>query len=192
LVKKLTFWSRGRPLLKNPCNTGRASTLHQLFPGAQFIHISRHPYDTYRSNMHLARHAHVMNQLQDPDSHNSYEDGFLDNYRRMEERYYETADQLAAQSVAETRYEDLKRDPIGEIQRIYEQLGLELTPRYLTRLQRYVGNLKGYQPNRYKPLDEIDRHKIERQMGSLMERWRYASDPHPEAEHQAEPARRAA
>jgi hypothetical protein len=42
-----------RLILKSPAHTARMKLLHELFPGAKFIHISRNPYEVYQSTQKL-------------------------------------------------------------------------------------------------------------------------------------------
>lgn len=174
-LRKLTFWSRKHPLLKNPYNTGRVEMLREMFPRAKFIHISRHPYDVFRSNMHLAREGHVVHQLQDPDPSDSYQTRFLGNYFRMEQAFYEQTADLPADQVAEVRFEDVERDPMGQVRQIYAQLGLEFTPALEKRLTRYLAKIAGYRKNSFRNLPEEDRRRIDAELAPLMVRWGYAA-----------------
>lgn len=187
-LRKLTFWSRRRPLLKNPYNTARVAALSEIFPRARFIHIHRHPYDVYRSNMHTAREGHIVNQLQDPDEADSYQTRFLDNYRAMEEAFYRASRELSPENVVEVRFEDVERDPLGEVRRIYAQLGLVFSARFQERLQRYLESVAGYQKNRFGSLPEDVQARIDAQMGLFMERWGYS----PAAAPSRQPERRQA
>jgi len=184
---KLTFWSQRRPLLKNPYHTARVEMLKEIFPRARFIHIHRHPYDVYRSNMHTAREGHVVNQLQDPDESDSYQTRFLDNCRAMEDAFDRASRLPRAERAAEVRFEDLERDPLGEIRRVYAQMGLTFSPTFQERLQRYLESLAGYQKNRFRVLPEDQRARIDAAMGTYLELWGYTADG-----RAAEPERRKA
>lgn len=175
-LQKLTFWRGKRPLLKNPYNTGRVEMLREMFPRAKFIHISRHPYDVYRSNMHLAREGHVVHQLQEPDPDDSYETRFLDNYYKMEQAFYRHTAGLPADQVVEVRFEDLERDPVGEVRRIYAEMGLEVTPRFEERLRRYLARIADYRKNSFRQLPESDRCRIDAKMAAFMARWGFSPD----------------
>jgi hypothetical protein len=175
-LRRLTIWTRRRPLLKNPYNTGRVAVLRAMFPAARFIHIYRHPYAVYRSNMHMAREGHIINQLQDPDPADSYQTRFLGNYRAMEDAFYRAAAELPAGQLSELRFEDLESDPIGQVRRIYRELGLEFTPQFEERLERYLDTIADYQKNRFKPLPDDQRRRIDQAMGEYMDRWGYAED----------------
>jgi hypothetical protein len=176
LLRKLTFWSGKRPLLKNPYHTARVALLRSMFPGARFIHVYRHPYDVYRSNMHMAREGHVVYQLQDPEEADNYQTRFLGNYRGMEEAFYRESADLPPAQVAEVAFEDLERDPLGEIRRLYAQLGLAISPRFQERLESYLESVADYQKNRFKTLPEQVRQEVDRQMAPFMARWGYTAE----------------
>ncbi|HEX5105356.1 MAG TPA: sulfotransferase, partial [Pirellulaceae bacterium] len=176
LLRKHSLWTQKRLLLKNPYNTARVGILREMFPGAKFVHICRHPHVVYRSNIHLAREGHVCNQLQDPDERNSYEARFLDNYRAMEQAFADDAQRLPANAVARLRFEDLERDPIGGIEAIYEQLGIEFSADYRRRLERYLAGLQGYEKNRHQPLADGARAQIAEKMGPFMRQHGYVDE----------------
>ena len=102
-LRKLSLFSGKRPLLKNPYNTARLALLAELFPRARFVHIHRNPYTVYRSNAHLEREGHVLNQVQDPLPESSYSARFLENYRLMEDTFYRDAEVAAPGTVSELR-----------------------------------------------------------------------------------------
>lgn len=172
-----TFGRRGRPLLKSPHNTGRLHLLADLYPGAVFVHIRRHPEDVHRSNVNMARTAHILFQLQDPDPGARYEDRFPSLYRAMEERMYRDADARGWEGVVEVRYEDLVANPRAEIERLYDALGLPFTGEFEQRLTKYLAGIAGYQPSERRPLAEGERNRLFSALGGLVERWR-AEDAH--------------
>ncbi len=171
---KLVLFSRKRPVLKNPCNTGRVSMLLELFPDARFIHIHRHPYDVYRSNEHLAREGQCLFQLQDPPAEGAYTQRFPVTHVRMEQAFYDQAAALPPGRVAEVAFEDLERDSEGEVFRVYEQLNLEIDGRFRLRLRRYLRGLAGYRKNWLPDLPSELKTRIDRIYAPLMERWGYA------------------
>jgi hypothetical protein len=185
LLRKLTLWTRKRLVLKNPYNTARAAILSEMFPGAQFVHICRHPHIVYRSNIHLAREGHVCNQLQDPAEGNSYESRFLDNYRAMEQAFADDAQGLGHNAVAWVRFEELERDPIGTIEGIYRKLGMEISARFRARLEHYLAGLQGYEKNRHQPLAAEEQARIADKMAPFIQRHGYAADAAPGAQRRA-------
>jgi hypothetical protein len=177
-LKRATFWNRRKQLLlKNPYATGRVRMLHEIFPRAKFVHIYRNPYDVYRSNLHLVREGHVVNQLQNPDPDCSYETRFLGNYRAMEEAFYRDTSKLPLDQVAEVRFEDLESDPLRELRRIYRNLSMTLTVEFEDRLTSYLSGLTGYKKNTHRELPDNDRDRVNDTMGPLMAQWGYRAAP---------------
>ena len=135
-LRKLCAFSDKQPLLKNPYNTARLEMLLELFPRGKFVHIYRNPFTVYLSNVNLARECFCLFQLQDPPqpSEKDYAARFLDHYVDIEQRFYTMAARLPADQVAEVRFEDLEVDPVHEIERIYQRLGMTITPEYRIRI----------------------------------------------------------
>lgn len=172
-LNKLVLWTGQRPVLKNPCNTGRLGMLLELFPDARIVHIHRHPHDVYRSNLHFAREGHCLFQLQDPVAGDAYADRFLSHYAAMETDCYRVAATRPPNRFVDVRFEDLETDALGQIARIYAQLELDLDPRFRQKLETYLGRIADYRKNRFEPLDEAAQREIARHVGPLMERWGY-------------------
>jgi hypothetical protein len=176
-LNKLVLWTGKRPVLKNPCNTGRMELLLEMYPDARIVHIHRHPHDVYRSNVHFAREGHCLFQLQDPVAGAAYADRFLAHYAAMEADCYRVAERMPPSRFVDVRFEDLERDPLAEIERIYTQLELDFDARYRERLTTYLGSIADYRKNRFKPLDDGLQHEIARHVGPLMQRWGYDARP---------------
>ena len=172
-LRKLTFWSRKRPLLKSPYHTGRVALLREIFPRAKFVHIYRHPYDVYRSNQHLVQEGLIAFHLQDPHANESFDTSFLENYRALLRTFYDDAQHLPSSDVAEVKFEDLERDPIREIRRVYKELGLQFGDPLRRQMQRYLKSVAGYQKNRFAFVSAAERQLIHTHLEDFMRRWGY-------------------
>jgi hypothetical protein len=170
-LKQLTL-KTGKPLvLKSPTHTCRIKVLLQLFPQARFIHIVRDPYVLFSSTVHLWRSLAKAHGLQRPTFAGLEEQvfqTFLHMYRRLEEgrrlvdpaRFYEL------------RYEDLVRQPLEEMRKLYDRLGLGEFERVRPKLEKYLAGLANYQTNRYQLAPEV-REKIRSRWGEVIRRYRY-------------------
>jgi hypothetical protein len=176
-LRKLTFWRRRTPLLKSPYNTARLGEMSRLLPGTRAIHICRNPYQTYLSNMHLAKEGLVAFQLQEPEAECNYSSRFLEHYRRMEDCYTRDAARLPNGQVAQVRYEDLVRDPCGEIRRLYAELNLEFSAAFEERLTAYLAAEEGYRPNKHPQLPPVVKAAIDAAMGKYLLAWGYVEQP---------------
>jgi hypothetical protein len=174
-LRKLVFWSGRRPVLKNPCNTGRVALLLEMYPAARIVHIHRNPYDVYRSNMHFFREGHVLFQLQDPQPGDTYADRFLENYVAMENAFAQQTAALPSERLADVPFEELERDPIGVIRRLYEKLDLPLTLEFQRRLEQYLARIAGYKKNRFEPLPDTERAQVDAAVGRLARHWGHSS-----------------
>jgi hypothetical protein len=137
-TRKLT-WRYGRPLvLKSPPHTGRIRLQLEMFPRAKFVHIHRNPYAVYPSSRKTFR----VNDLQDPRGDD--EDWVLGQNRSMYEAFFEERELIPAGCYHEVGFERLEADPIGEIRRIHEALGLSDFGHVEPALRRYVDAIASY------------------------------------------------
>jgi hypothetical protein len=124
-VQKLTLVAGGRRLLlKSPSHTARVRYLQDLFPGAKFVHISRSPEAVFRSNLVLARELQRAFALQPPLPEDEQEEIVTREYLATEMHYLADRARIPAADLAEVRLQDLTADPVGEMKRIYRELGL--------------------------------------------------------------------
>ena len=67
----------------------------------------------------------------------------------MYQRLEEGKKLLEPRQFYELRYEDLIKDPPGEMKKIYDHFQLGGFEQYLPRLQEYLASIKGYETNKY-------------------------------------------
>jgi omega-hydroxy-beta-dihydromenaquinone-9 sulfotransferase len=65
-LRRLTYQTGKRLVLKSPPHTARIKTLKEMFPGAIFIHIVRDPYVVFPSTVNLWRTLYRTHGLQTP------------------------------------------------------------------------------------------------------------------------------
>ena len=172
-LRKLTFWRRRTPLLKNPANTGRVQMLRAMYPDAKFIHIVRHPYAVWQSNQRLAEHGLAVFQLQDPCPEDNYATRTLSNYRSLIDAFYADTQGLPESSVAEVRFEDLEASPEESLNAIFSQLDISPSPQFEKRLLAYLEGVSGYRKNRFPVLPDAQVQQIDRVMGDYLASWGY-------------------
>ena len=172
VLRKASLLADGKPLmLRNTVNIGRVDQLLRLFPRAKFIHIVRSPYAVYPSCLHLYRTLLPLYQLDHCDW-SDMEAWLVEMYRRTMTKYLRDREAIPAGQLAEVRYEDLERDPLGELARLYAELALPDWREAAPDVHAYVQTLAGYQKNKL-PLDGADVDLVSDQWRFALEAWGY-------------------
>ena len=162
VLRKATLASGGRRLLlKSPTNLGRTGQLLRLFPDAKFIHIVRNPYVVYASMMHLYRRMLPICQLDDV-APEEVAATVLDAYAAMMRQFMGDWASIPTGHLAEVRFEDLERQPMAELERLYAELTLPGWDRAKRPIAEYLRTLSGYRRNVHRidaqTIDIVDRH----------------------------------
>ena len=172
LLEKLTIQQgRRRIVIKNPVYTARIALLHDMMPGAKFIHIHRNPYEVFVSMRNFYERLFRELALQDS-AHLDVDEIILDAYPRMMERLVAERTNLPAGSLVELGYRDLVDDPMGALETIYETLDLGGFAEARPRFEAYLETVRGYRRNRYDTSDEAAR-LVEARWRPWLERWGY-------------------
>lgn len=145
-LKKLTF-RHGKPLvLKSPPHTSRIRLLLEMFPQAKFVHICRNPYTVFQSSIHMYAAAIPTCRLQRTDRID-WTERVLRLYRELYDAFFEQRHLIPAGQYHDVRFEELETNPVGEMRKLYEALGLPNFGQVEPDLRRYVDSLKGYKKN---------------------------------------------
>lgn len=162
-VQKLMLISDGRRLvLKSPSHTARIRFLLELFPGAKFVHISRPPAVVFRSNLFLARELQRAFALQPPLPEDEQEEIIACEYLATEQRYLADKALVPPGDLAEVRLQDLSADPVGEMRRVYRELGLPFSPGFEERLSAVATAFGRRTPHPHAALTEAQRARVAR------------------------------
>ena len=172
VVRKAALLAGGKPLvLRNTVNTARADHLLRLFPRAKFIHIVRNPYTVYPSFMHLFRTLLPLYQL----DHHDWEEmerHLVEMYRRVMTKYLRDRERIPPGHLAEVRYEDLECDPLGELARLYRELGLPDWSAAEPAVDAYLQTLSSYRKNDL-PMNRADIDRVSERWGFAVDAWGY-------------------
>jgi hypothetical protein len=174
-VKMLTLKHGKRVILKSPTHTGRLSVLAEMFPGARFIHVVRHPDALFPSTVRLWQSLDLVQGLQIP-RHENLAEYVHSAYERMYRSFERDRVELSPARICDVRYEDLVRDPAGELARVYERLDLGEFEPVREKIEEHVARQKGYKVNRHE-LDEEMRTQIRTRWAKYMDRYGYAEQP---------------
>ncbi|GAB4187307.1 MAG: sulfotransferase [Wenzhouxiangellaceae bacterium] len=176
VIKKASFMAGGKQLiLKNPYNTARIKTLLEIFPNAKFIHIYRNPYNIYVSSLHdFVKEAEEM-ALQDF-SEDEFAELCFELYEKLMKAYWESKDLVPKGNLAEVAYEDFDSQPLAEVERIYDELNLELDGPARQSITAYLDSIAGYKKNKYTYSSSLA-EDITRRWTFAIERMKYSLPP---------------
>jgi hypothetical protein len=149
-----------RIVLKSPTHTARLHILRELFPGAQFIHVVRHPCDVFASTVRLWQALYDTQGCQKPD-YGTLSNGapaleryVLDTMDLLYRDFFIQAAHIPTQNFCQVRYEDLVHAPVAEMARIYQHLDLGSFDKVRPKLEARLQALAGYKPNEHRIPDE--------------------------------------
>lgn len=171
-LQKISLDQNGKQLVvKNPAYTSRIPMLKELWPGAKFIHIYRNPYRVFQSMRRL--HVNLLSTLSMQDyAHLKIEPILLNTYSRMMDRLIEDAKDLKAEEFVEIRYEDLNEQPLKQLEKAYQQLGLDRFDKDRKHFSAYLNTVKKYKKNMYDQSEE-DRELIQEHWHRYINHWGY-------------------
>jgi hypothetical protein len=171
-VRKLAFKYHKPLVLKSPEHTARIRLLLDVFSEARFVHIHRNPYAVFQSARHSAQKLVPYCTLQRPRL-DLEEERTIRLYREVYDAFFEEVRLIRQNRFHEVVFEDLERDPVGEMRRVYEALELPDFSVVEPATQSYVASLSGYEKNTYPPLEPLMRERIAREWRRCFEAWGY-------------------
>ncbi len=160
-----------RLVLKSPTHTARIGHLAKLFPRARFVHVVRDPLSVFPSTMRLWTRLATDHGLQLPDQ-DELEQYVLDTFVQMYDAFQLQREQLAPQQICDVHYERLIADPVGQLQRVYEQLELGQFDTARPHFEQLTAAMSGYQVNRYEVPDAL-RQRVESRWSEFCYRYGY-------------------
>ena len=172
-IKSLTVRYESQLVLKSPPHTGRLRQLAEWFPGAKFVHMSRHPYKLVPSTMRLWKLLDQLQGFQIP----KYDDTALKNYifeckDLMYSAYLDQRSELPENQLAEVKFESLIEDPDREMRRVYEQLELGGFETVKPAIDKYFESRKDHKTNPFS-IDETLRRDIDNNWHQYMDEFGY-------------------
>ncbi len=153
LVRKQTYRSRKRAVLKSPAHSYRIKLLAETFPGAKFIHIHRDPIAVFFSAVHTFKIQREFMRLTTPDN-SRLEREVVQDMLLCHRRIQEEKEPLPPEQFHEIRFEDLERRPIVELEKTYEKLKLGGFKMVRPRMEAYLASIADYEKNVYDIPDE--------------------------------------
>jgi len=174
-VKRLS-WKYKRPLvLKSPPHTARIRRLLEIFPRAKFVHVHRDPYAVFSSTRKMLTVNFSMHCLQRPPT-DDLDDWIIRQYRATYDAFFEERGLIPPGQYHEVCFEELEVEPIGQIERVYEGLGLPAFSVTRPALERYVAGLRGYRKNEFPEPPAALRRRLADAWRPCFEQWGYAPE----------------
>ena len=113
-------------MLKTPAHLGYLDDLRTRFPGLHLVHLHRDPVETIASGASLNATLHAMH-ADTVDLHRIGAE-WIERMGWTNDRAIATRAAWADESlVTDLQFADAVADPIGEVSRVYDALGLDLT-----------------------------------------------------------------
>jgi len=124
---QLLLWQQGGTWLgKTPHHLENLDALLDVFPDARVIHTHRDPTRVVASFCSMMAHGRaIFSERVDPHEVGA---ALAERAVRAVTRAMAVRDRVGSAAFHDVAYEDLVADPMGQMQRIYAFLGLELTP----------------------------------------------------------------
>jgi hypothetical protein len=173
-VRALTYRHRKRLVLKSPPHTGRIELLSKLFPGAKFIHIVRHPYSLVPSTRRTWEALDRAQGFQVP-RHEHLNEFIFECYERMYNGFEQQRSKIPADNICDVRYEDFVKDPVTQLESIYNKLDLGDFEPVRQNLSEYLESQRDYKTNRHE-LDPELRAEIDRRWADYMKKYGYLDE----------------
>ncbi len=138
------------------------------------MHIVRDPFVVFPSTVKLWKSLYGNHALQKP-TFAGLDERVLSDFVRLYEKIEEGTKLLDRNQFYELRYEDLVRDPVTSMRRLYARLDFGGFERVLPRLRQHLTEIADYRTNRYY-ISPQQRAAIAHRWGPIIEKYGYA--PH--------------
>ena len=165
-----------RLLLKNPFNTAKMNELLSIYPGAKFVYIYRNPFDVFVStmNMHKKTDCFSLQRI----SESEMRKNVIWSYGKLHDKFYKDYEKIPEGICSCVKYEDLVRNPIGEMSRVYKEIGLDGFDTDNKGMIEYLESVKNYKKNSFK-LGDNERKIIVKEWGEYFRLMGYETEQEP-------------
>ena len=168
LIKKAILIKGGtRYLSKNPPNMGRIPMLLEMFPNAKFVYIRRNPIAVFLSMEKLRLTLMDALKLQDISEKKQIKNTFY-VYKKIVKQYENDKALIPAGNLVEVSFEDIEKNPLQELQRIYETLSLAGFDMAEPFFEQKIASLADYKKNKYRI--------SQKQLDAILAEWQFAME----------------
>ncbi|MEO0880034.1 MAG: sulfotransferase, partial [Pseudomonadota bacterium] len=134
-------------------------------------YIHRNPYEVFVSMRNFYKKLLAEFALQSYD-HVDIDETILSVYMRMMDALERDADETPASRYVELRYDELDRDALGSVERIYDSLALPGFDAARPKFEAYLASVQSFEKNKFSYSDEAAA-KVEARLGKYLEKWGY-------------------
>jgi len=163
--KKLTIENNKVILIKNPFHSFRIKLLNEIFPNARYIHIIRHPYKVVPSTIRMWDIVGKQNAMNRKWAKPAIEDS-SNLLNQMMSRIEEDFKQLPENRKIEIRFEELEKNPVEQLKKIYKHLEIKYTEEFERQVKDFLISVKEYQKNKYILADSE-----KKEINHILENW---------------------
>lgn len=168
-------WKYNLPLVcKSPPHTARIRWLLDIFPEAKFVHIRPDPYAVFVSTRKMLKTNFDLHCLQRPPIGAELDDWIIRQYRAMHDVFFEDRKLIPAGRYYELSFEQLEKNPVGELIRVYEALSLPDFSEVRPAIERYVEKNRGYQKNEFPQLSASQTERLSVEWRRCFDEWGYS------------------
>ncbi len=151
--RKLSFTNGKRVLLKNPFHSMRIPLLREMYPGARFIHIHRHPYKVVPSTINMWNIVGRQNRLKNKGKAPSVTD-VAEMMNKMLNKIRTDFNDLEPDAKYEVRFEEFEKDPLQGLRDIYQHFQFEYSDVLEKNLAGFLDEVKEYRKNKFHLTEE--------------------------------------
>lgn len=138
LLQLLQAEAPGRWTLKNPWHPLFLNDLTTVYPDAQLVMTHRDPVDVVGSCCSLIKNVRMM--MSDKVDLNYIGESMMDTFALMIERTLAYKEKNGWDSIYDMQYNDVMRDPIGEIKKLYARFDEPWTPAAENAMNDFMAN----------------------------------------------------
>ena len=174
IIKKLTYYTKKRLVVKSPDNTCRINMLLELYPDAKFIHIYRNPYKVVNSTIGMYNSLFPIFSFEDLNTIDKEESEsvVLDVYEKLYKQYLVDKENIPKDNLIEIKYEDFIKNPKSYVEMVYKDLELDDYDDVEKDLHEYIDSQNGYKTNPFNK-DNLNIKRINNKMKFLFNHYGY-------------------
>ena len=162
-------------MLKSPTHSYRVATLRELLPDARFVLIVRNPYEVFESMVRTYRALTDKYGLGPSLSDDEVRYVLLAERRRFEAKLLSGVTGLPQHRFVTVAYEQLIRNPLSVIEKLYEQLELSGFDQMRPKLAAEIAKRSYYVQAAIRP-SEVWEGRITEQWADIFERYGYSRE----------------